>query len=178
MVKRPMTEEQSKRFHDIFNDSVATNDSQESCVSLAERCRYTIEVTIALPQKWKAYEKLSLPEKLRTYTSLWEELKKLVDVISDAYHFEYHENGYPHMHGYITYWAHASIEMHEELHIKEFAKTVYKFIPKMYWKHYENTKYDAHISRFKSPAITLNWKENLHINWTNYIEKNAPKNCV
>lgn len=170
-----MTVEESRNFHDIFEDTAEHKTEPLAGEYLAERQRITVEITIALPQKWKAYEKLSVPEKVDVYRQIWESVKAWCFCTEmeckDQYYIEYHQNGMPHLHGYFDLWVHPNTLDLEEGFMRSIVMQVYKHLPRGYWKHYENAKYIEHLRMMKSPAVVLNCKNILYKKWEEYIEK-------
>lgn len=162
---------------DVFDiECSGAKTEQLACEYLPDHClyrNYTLEITIKLPQNWKEYINLSYLEKLFLYHEIWERIKDQLDVIDDNYYVENHENGFPHVHGYITYKAHYNLVMYEEEHLKSIARSLYIELPKFYWIHFRKYQYFRHIDLFSTNAIHINWKNNLENGWQEYIRKNA-----
>lgn len=167
--RRPMTADEKREFDSIFNEPASAQGLAPE--RLADHCSYLMEITISLPKKWPKYAKLNLEHKKALYVEFWALLLKLTESPEDAYHFEYDDPNFPHLHGYISYKAHPAIEERLDLHLREFARVLYLELPKNNWHHFKNAKYESHICRFKTPAICLNLKDKLDSGWERYIKK-------
>lgn len=168
--RRPMTANEKKEFDDVFGDTVTAQGLAPE--HLADRCLYCMEITISLPKNWTTYQKLTLIEKKALYSSFWTLLtSNCKELLYSKYCLEYDDPDYPHLHGYITYKAPPAIENYICAHLRDFAKIVYVNLPKKYWSHFLKSKYDSHIARLKSPAITINFKDDIENSWLQYMFK-------
>lgn len=91
------------------------------------------------------------------------------------YFVEYHQNKLPHIHGFIEIQVPPNMVNYEDHMCREFAKIIYMELPRTYWKHFANTKYNNSLSLFKTHAITINIKNILESGWDKYIKKDLKK---
>lgn len=163
-------------FNEIFGlTNEICSEAQESTLAVDSTWQYLcIEITIALPQKHKEYRNLTLHEKMNVYENMWENLKAEYNAQSGAYAIEYHDNGFPHIHGYLHVKLHPNTFNYETKEIlKMFAKSVFLKAPRSLYKQFINAEINEYLRRFKSPLVTLNIKNYLSKEWVNYMEKNA-----
>lgn len=127
------------------------------------------EVTINIKQ-----DKMTLLEHINVYKNVWAHLKNIYNIKEDLYFIEYCKSGQPHLHGYvrISYPINA-MQIDDEHFLRDISKTVFKLLPKKYWKQHVNAKYFPSMAKLISPALCLNMKNYLSTNWVDYIKKNA-----
>lgn len=138
---------------------------------LADTIDYTYEITINIPSL-----KMSLQEHLDVYKAVWDYLLTKYKPINDLYFVERCKSEQPHIHGYITVRYPINIVYYDDCHmLRDVAQTIFKILPKKYYKQYSKCKIFPHFRMLDTPAVRLNLKTILESNWTKYIEKNAPK---
>jgi len=166
---------------DIFWDSPIVQTQHRSVRELGsstedEPKKFTqlYEITINFPSKQ------STAIHVQAYKMIWQELIKKYIITKDLYYIEYCKSGQPHLHGYleIEYPINA-LKIDDELMIRDISVNIFKMLPKTLWKQYKNkAKYNQYFRQLKCPALCINMKNLLSSNWTEYIQKNAHKNCV
>lgn len=136
--------------------------------------KVTLEVTLNVP-RYKLYNSLSLTEKTELYKNIWETLKQTLPSkdVKSFYVIEYCRSGEPHLHGYFTFYTTQHIQGGL---VMDFVKSYYKQLPKVYYKQISQHPYNEYYDRFCAPAICVNYKKILHINWETYIKKTHPNN--
>lgn len=162
--------------YDVFDlpkpITVETSDftSRVSLALAKEVFQYVYEITINYP-----IDQMSMAQHIQSYKYIWEELKKVYKVTRDSYFIEYCKSGQAHLHGYIEIEYPANAFKYEDEHfLKDVAKTIFKKLPKKYYKQFHNAKIIPYYRQLKTPALLLNLKNILETNWVNYIKKNAP----
>lgn len=155
-------------FEEIFGVDLHGQDQLGSYYTLV------IELTIALPQKIPTYRNMSLIEKIQVYKDLYNNYKAEYKATDGCYEIEYHDNGQPHLHGWLSVRLHPNTYQYdtEEL-LRMFAKSIFLQLPRSCYKQFAKADVNAHLKRFKSPAVTLNLKHVLAKEWVNYINKNV-----
>lgn len=167
-------------FDEIFNCN-SEAPQQLTCEDLAPTIpdnfiSQVVELTISLPQKCKEYLKLNITEKVDIYKGLFELFKKTYNATEGSYEIEYHQNGQPHLHGYVKLYLHPNIFRYDVKYILTmFAKTIFLELPQSCYKQLQKAEVNSYIQRFKSPAVTLSLKDMLATGWVNYMTKDARK---
>lgn len=133
------------------------------------------EITINIPRT-KTFKSASREEWLDMYKTLWTIAKDTIPrQVSDQYVVEYCQDGFPHIHGYLSF--NVNMILTDEYIIGKLAKKIFKHLPRSAWKQLEQNPYNTYYKRFKSPALVINAKTVLSSTWLDYMNKNAqPKN--
>lgn len=155
-------------------DEIFGLDSKNTQSLADEYLAVTLELTIAIPQNIKEYKTLTLLEKINVYRNLFDNFKTEYNSISGAYQIEYHQNGNPHLHGYIEVLLHPNTFNYPTVEIlRMFAKSIFLMMPRSVFRQFRTADVNEHLKRFKSPAVVINIKNLLSKEWVNYINKNA-----
>lgn len=162
----------TEEFINYIDESYGSIAPQElASEDLAEPLEYTYEITVNFPQK-----KLTTFEHIECYKDIWQNLMFDYKVSRSEMHIEYCKSGQAHLHGYVTIAYHPNAIKYDDEHfLKDLAKFFYKLLPKVYYKQFALMSYDAHLRRLKAPAVCINMKNCIHLNWETYINKNACK---
>lgn len=135
--------------------------------------RPVLEVTINHPRT-KRYKELSYGEKRQVLIGAFEKLKHAIKNVGFSSEFvtENCRDGMPHLHGYLQF--HVEGMFYIEGLVMDVVRYFYKeCLPRYYWKQYVNNRYHAFFQMYRSPAICVNFKEDLHPRWKAYMYKDV-----
>lgn len=130
-----------------------------------------LEVTINIPRS-KEFKSMTLIEQIDEYKRIWKILKETsvsAREVHDMFHIEYCKTGLPHLHGYLR--LKGCIPHFNEGMVMDHVRAFYKQIPARYWRQISAHPYNENLSRYRAPAICINYKQFLHENWEGYIKK-------
>lgn len=160
-----------KDFSEIFGVNLEPNSQLGRTIDDNYRSeKATVEITINVP-RYKAYKQMPLCGQMQVYRDLWEVVKQSIPSNKkiDRFEIEYCKDGYPHLHGYLSY--HDLTTHYPEGLVMDIVRAIYKKLPRNYYKQIADNPYNNALDRFKSPAVCINYKHILQDNWTSYMSK-------
>jgi len=140
---------------------------------LAENVNYDtkyIEITINIPRT-REFKQATIVEQLDMYNKLWN-IAKDIDGYSSPQNFhviEFCQDGLPHLHGFIKYGQDHPID--EEELVMTITKSIYAVLPRAAKHQIAKNPYNSFYKRFKAPALCINCKSVLRMEWYNYVMK-------